>query len=293
MPKAEMELLKFLFQSLPELNRTRIKQLLKYQCVSVGGKITTQFNHIVRPGEEVRIVSQKARPITPAARFNLEIVYEDDQVIVIHKPAGLLTVGSEKVRRETAIFALNDYLNKKTAAKTRQPPKYRKQVFVVHRLDRDVSGLLLFAKDEKSKLILQRNWDQFRKEYVAVVEGHLREKKGTCDSYLTENQFLKVFSGPRNAEAKRAVTHYEVLESGKKTDLLKIRLETGRKHQIRVHLADLKHPIVGDKLYGALTNPLKRIALHAYRLEFTHPLTRKRMEFSLPILPAFQALLSQ
>ena len=287
----EAKLLEFLFSSLAEIKKTKLKQFLKYRCISVNGRVTTQFDHPLASGDEIQIETSKVRALTPAAQFNLEIVYEDEDVIVINKPAGLLTIATEKIQRETAIFAVNDYLNKKAAARYRRRAEYRKRVFVVHRLDRDVSGLVLFAKNEEVKFKLQGNWDRFVKEYEAVVEGCPEKHKGTITSWLSENKFLKVFSGPETAESKKAVTHYEVMKPGKEFSLLKIRLETGRKHQIRVHLSDLGHPVAGDKTYGARSVLQGRIALHASRLEFDHPVTGKRFTVTSPLPSEFKRLL--
>ncbi|MBI4115369.1 MAG: RluA family pseudouridine synthase [Candidatus Omnitrophica bacterium] len=282
----EEALLAYLFTALPDTKKTVVKQRLKHGCVSVNGRIQTRFDHLLVPGDEIRIESSKSRAVTPALQFNIEIIYEDDCLLVINKPAGLLSIATEKIQRETAIYSVNDYLNKKAAAKSRRP-QFQKRVFIVHRLDRDVSGLLVLAKSEAVKLKLQENWDRFKKEYLAVVEGAPREPSGTCSSYLNENKFLRVFSSSRpvTPEAKKAVTHYEVLKSGEKYSLLKIRLETGRKHQIRVHLSDLGHPVAGDKNYNAWSNPIRRIALHAWRLEFKHPVTGKDLVFTCPLPP--------
>ena len=287
-------LLAYLFTILPEMKKTVVKQRLKHGCISVNGRIQTRFDHALLAGDEVRIETSPSRAVTAALQFNIEIVYEDDSLLVINKPAGLLTVATEKIQRETAIFSVNDYLNKKAAAQTRRP-EFRKRVFVVHRLDRDVSGLLILAKTEAVKLALQENWGRFKKEYLAVVEGLPRERAGTLSSYLYENKILKVLSSPRPGVpgAKRAVTHYEVLKPGENYSLLKVRLETGRKHQIRVHLADLGHPVAGDKDYGAKTDPAKRIALHAWRLEFKHPVTAKEMVLTSPLPPSMERVTSQ
>lgn len=274
-------LLPYLFRALPEAKRTVIKQGLKHGCVAVNGRVQTRFDHPLRPGDEVRIDPSPSRALTPSAQFNLEIVHDDDSIIVINKPAGLLTISTEKIRRETAIFTMNDYLNKKEAGK-RPSARLRKQVFIVHRLDRDVSGLLLLAKNEPVKLKLQHDWDQFKKEYLAVVEGAPEESSGTCTSYLAQNKILRVYSTPRpvTPDAKRAVTHYEVIKSGGPYSLVRVRLETGRKHQIRVHLAALGCPVAGDLIYGAKTRPAARILLHARRLEIKHPVTGKNLAFT-------------
>jgi len=284
-PGGTVPLLQYLFEVMPDTPKTRVRQWLKHGSVSVNGKITTQFDHPLDAGDEVGLAKEKMRAVTPALQFNLQIVHEDDSLLVIDKPAGLLTIGSEKVPRESAIYALNDYLNKKSAALKKGLVKKKKMVFVVHRIDRDVSGLVLFAKNEKTKFAMQEDWENVRKEYLAVVEGCPEKPRGTVESYLTENRILRVFSGPRTRESRKAVTHYEVLESGQGYSLLKIVLETGRKHQIRVHMADLGHPIAGDTDYGAKKSGLKRIALHAAVLEFDHPVTGRKCSFSSP-LPA-------
>lgn len=259
----EAGLLEFLFAALPDTKKTSVKQYLKHRCVSVNGRITTRFDHPVQSGDEVRIETSPGSARTPASALHLKIIFEDEDLLVIDKPAGLLTIATEKIRHETAIFAVNDYLNRKVQVSKCRRPESQKHVFVVHRLDRDVSGLLLFAKTEAVKRKLQENWDSFRKEYDAIVEGCPEKPSGTISSWLTENKFLRVSSGPRTPESKKAVTHYEVVKPGRKYSHLKIRLETGRKHQIRVHLSDLGHPVMGDKTYGAASSFAGRIALHA------------------------------
>ena len=198
----------------------------------------------------------------------MRIIYEDDALVVIEKPAGLLTIATDKVRDRTAYFMLNEHLRPK-----------RQRVFIVHRLDRDASGLLVFAKTEQAKRFLQDHWKDFEKTYFAIVEGAPEKKSGTISSFLRQNKFLKVYSGRRTEDSKFSVTHYKVVQAGFPHSLLEINLETGRKHQIRVHLADLGHPIAGDKRYGAKTNPAGRLALHASRLAFTHPVSGQRMVF--------------
>jgi len=205
----------------------------------------------------------------------LEVLAEDDSVIVINKPAGLLTMATDREKTKTAYAMLRAYLNNK-----RRPEK----VFIVHRLDREASGLVVFAKSAESKERLQ---DQFKdhsagRRYVAVVEGRVTEDAFTVQSYLAENAAYRVYSTHNQREGKLAVTHIRVLKRSAKTSLVEVRLETGRKHQIRVHLAERGHPIVGDKAYGSEVNSFRRLALHGVQLDFKHPATGKATSFRSP-----------
>jgi 23S rRNA pseudouridine1911/1915/1917 synthase len=194
----------------------------------------------------------------------LEVLAEDDSIIVINKPAGLLTMATETEKTRTAYAVLRAYLNHK-----KRPEK----LFIVHRLDREASGLVVFAKSPESKERLQ---DQFKdhsagRRYVAVVEGRVKEDAFTVRTYLAENAAYRVYSTPNRKLGRPAVTHVKVLKRNSKTTLVEVGLETGRKHQIRVHLAEIGHPIVGDKAYGSRSNPIRRLALHAAQLDFRHP----------------------
>jgi len=203
------------------------------------------------------------------------VVFEDDQVIVVDKPAGLLTMATDTERVRTV------YADLRAIAARKRPPE---KVFIVHRLDREASGLLVFAKTIEAKTLLQ---DQFKdhsagRVYTALVEGRVRKKEFTIRSSLAENAAFRVYV-PKNPKAgKPAVTHVRVLKESPKTTLLEIRLETGRKHQIRVHLATAGHPIVGDKNYGGKSHPMGRLALHGSQLQFRHPRTRQLMHFDSP-----------
>ncbi|HET9217960.1 MAG TPA: RNA pseudouridine synthase [Terriglobia bacterium] len=202
----------------------------------------------------------------------IEVVAEDDSIIVINKPAGLLTIATDKEKVKTAYAMLRAYLNSK-----QRPEK----VFIVHRLDREASGLIVFAKSIESKERLQ---DQFKdhsagRSYIAVVEGRVKEDQFTVRSYLAENAAYRVYTTDNKKRGKLAVTHVKVLKRNSKRSLIEVRLETGRKHQIRVQLADRGHPIVGDKDYGSVSNPFRRLALHGERLEFIHPATGERKTY--------------
>lgn len=213
----------------------------------------------------------------------LEVIYEDDSVVVISKPAGLLTMATATEKTRTAYAILRAHLNNR-----KRPEK----VFIVHRLDREASGLVVFAKTPESKERLQ---DQFKdhsagRRYVCVVEGRVKADAFTIRSYLAENAAYRVYSTRNEKIGKLAVTHAKVLKRSSKTTFLEVQLETGRKHQIRVHLAERGHPIVGDQAYGSRSNPIRRLALHGVRLEFKHPVSGRPMTFRSPSPKAFDAL---
>jgi RluA family pseudouridine synthase len=200
------------------------------------------------------------------------IIYEDKDLLVVNKPAGLLTMGTDKEKVHTLYYSLTDYVRKGSA-------KSRNRIFIVHRLDREVSGVVLFAKTEAAKYYLQDQWDATEKTYLAVVHGELEQKEGTITSYLTENSALVVHATRDTRNGKLSQTAYKVLRETRLYSLLEIRLLTGRKHQIRVHLADEGHPIVGDKKYGKADRDQKRMALHAVSISFTHPHNGRPMTF--------------
>ena len=214
---------------------------------------------------------------------HLELVFEDESVVVVDKPAGLLTMATETERSHTAYAALRAYANNK---------KNAEKIFIVHRLDREASGLLVFAKTVEAKERLQ---DQFKdhsagRRYVAVVEGKVTPDDFTVRSYLAENAAFRVYSTRKRGQGKLAVTHVRVVKRNPKTTIVEVRLETGRKHQIRVHLAERGHPVVGDKAYGGRSNPIRRLALHAVHLAFRHPVTGKPMQFESRYPKSFNAL---
>lgn len=273
------DLLEILLQKLSNQSRNNVKSLLVHGQVLVDGKVVTQYNHPLRKGQTVRI----ARSVDRCHTDPLDILYEDHELIVINKPAGLLTIATNEEKEKTAYHFVTDYVR-------RRSPKAR--IFIVHRLDRDTSGVILFAKNEKFKLALQENWSGLvqARGYLAVVEGHLNEKTGTVHSWLKETKTLLMYSSHKAGDGLEAITNYSVLREAKDYSLLQIALETGRKNQIRVHMKDLGHPIAGDPKYGATSNPLKRLGLHAYLLEFTHPNTRKSMRFETDLPKEFKKL---
>ncbi|MBI4970496.1 MAG: RluA family pseudouridine synthase [Candidatus Omnitrophica bacterium] len=266
------QLLAFLLTSFPHLGRNKVKSFLKYNSVSVNGRIATRHDHPLHTGDQVSVKTNTTQPSEKEFLKSLvNIVYEDDTLIVINKPSGLLTVATEKIKNDTAIHLVNEYLNSGSGRR-------EKKIFVVHRLDQGASGLLVFAKTHEAKHELQNHWDQTEKHYYAVVEGKPQEETGTVISYLQENSRMKVYSTTRGG-AKHSVTRYKLVKSNGQFSLLDIHLQTGRKHQIRVHMADIGTPIIGDDRYGAKTNPAGRLGLHSYSLSIIHPVTKKRMEF--------------
>ncbi|WP_041278105.1 RluA family pseudouridine synthase [Desulfotalea psychrophila] len=227
---------------------------------------------------------KEQRPSKKHQPRGLPILHEDKDIIVVVKPTGLLTIGTDREKSRTAHYLLNDYVRKGN-------PKSSNRVYVVHRLDQDTSGLLIFAKSEEAKKFLQKDWENTEKHYLAIVCGKLKEKEGTISSYLTENKAYKVYSTPDSTKGKLSKTAYKVIKEGKEVSLIDIHLLTGRKHQIRVHFAENGHPVAGDKKYGTGTSGLKRLALHARSISFTHPYSHKIMTFDTGLPEDFTRLL--
>jgi len=204
--------------------------------------------------------------------FGIKIIHEDDDILVVDKPSGLLTMGTGKEKSRTAYFILTDYVRKGYA-------KSRKRIFIVHRLDREASGILVLAKNIKAKQRLQEAWDKTEKKYLSVVHGRLKKMEGTISTYLAENKAHVVYSTPDTSKGKLSHTDYKTLKETKAFSLLEVDLLTGRKHQIRVHLSEIGHPIVGDRKYGKGNEGNLRLALHAKSLSFKHPSTGKLLTF--------------
>lgn len=273
-------LLPFLFTAWPEVKRTKVKQWLKFGSVRVNDTVVTRHDHALEAGDKVSILPVKAPP--PQAEDlpeGLTILHEDEDIIVIHKPAGLLTMATDTEKERTAYSFLTTYRrDSKHSGKAR--------VWIVHRLDRETSGVLLFAKTEEAKETLQTEWQSYEKRYLALVEGALPTSSGTFRDYLDESQPHRVFVRHGGGQdARLAVTHYRVLRHGMGRTLVELTLETGRRHQIRLQLAEAGCPVVGDTKYGAKSNPVRRVALHSAMLRIEHPVTGDSMTFESP-LPA-------
>ena len=259
------KLMEFIMKKMDGISRTKVKQYLSNGSVMVDGERTSKFDFDLQPGMTVEIGKPTAKE-----RFYskwLKVVYEDKYLVVIDKKEGLLTNSPTK-EQDTAQSILNQYF---TAS------QQRCRAHTIHRLDRDTSGLMLFAKDKKIAMSFEENWKEkvYDRRYVAVVEGRLEPREGTVESWLKDNKMFVTYSSPTDNGGKYAITHYQVLVSNNRYSLVDFHLETGRKNQIRVHAQDLGHPIVGDEKYGSTDNSLGRLCLHAYRLCFIHPVTGK------------------
>ncbi len=274
-------LLTSLIEAFPQKSRSLLKAVLRDQQVLVDDQAVTQFDHMLKAGQTLEVLWEKTSP--RHRPHGLKIVFEDEDLIVVEKPAGLLTVATDKEKRKTAYALLSDYV------KAENPDN---KIFIVHRIDRETSGLLLFAKNEAIKHKIQETWGSTIKEriYVAVVEGVVQREGGTITSFLNESKAFIVYSSQNPKNGQKAVTHYTTLKIGKDYSLLEIQLETGRKHQIRVHMQDIGHPVVGDTKYGSRQKPLGRLGLHARVLVFTHPATGRLCRFDTGIPPKFHRL---
>ena len=215
----------------------------------------------------------------------VSILYEDRDILVVDKKSGLLTVSNEKVRENTAYYLLNQYVRKGNQ-------KSRNRIFIVHRLDKDTSGVIVFAKNENAKRTLQEEWQEFKKTYYAVVHGTLLKKEGIITSYLAENRIHKMYSVDDPKKGKLARTGYKVLRESKKYSLLEIDLLTGRKNQIRVHFSERGCPVAGDKLYGKKEKGIKRLTLHAASITIIHPHTKEKMTFEAKVPAYFKTLVN-
>lgn len=275
----EMELLKFLFQAMPHRSRNSIKSILGRGQVKVDDYIVTQFDYLLYPGQKISILKNKAA-IREGSLIGLTVKYEDDDLIVVQKDAGLLSVASDKEKELTAHAQLMEYVRD-------AGPLNR--VFVVHRLDKDTSGVMMFAKNERTKRALQKSWQEMVKErsYMALVEGSVKKQDDYIKSWLLETKTRVVFSSFTKGDGLRSVTHYKKVQSNKNYSLLEVELETGRKNQIRVHMKDIGHSVVGDKKYGSTTNPIGRLGLHAKALSFIHPTTKEVMRFEVDTPASF------
>ena len=277
-------LLEFLLKTLSDNSRTTVKSILTHRQVAINRTPTTRYDAVVQPGDEVMINFEKGFKEFKHSR--LRIVYEDECIIVVDKGYGLLSMSTDRIKDNTAYHILSDYLKE-------QDPSAR--LFILHRLDRDTSGLMMFAKSQGIQEQMQRNWSNIvlERKYVAVVEGEPEKKEGEVRSYLAENAAFQVYTTNNPEEGQLAVTRYKVLKSNGRFSLVELNLQTGRKNQIRVHMKDIGHSIAGDRKYGAKGSPIGRLALHASKLRFVHPVTRQEMNFETVIPQKFIYLVAE
>ena len=266
-------LIEFLKKTFSNLSKNSVKSLLHNEKVFVNGNMTTKYNYELNIGNVVEIREKVAK--------NIDIIYEDKDIIVINKPSGLLTVATEKEKNKTAYHLVMEYLKKKNK---------NNRIFIIHRLDKDTSGIIMFAKNERAKHLYQDNWNDIVKKrcYYAVIDGKMQNKEGTIKSYLKENGNM-VYS-VKDRSGKLAITEYKILKERKNISLLDINLKTGRKNQIRVHMKENKTPILGDLKYGEKSKLINRLALHAYKLELINPVTKKLLTFEVNMPNEFKTL---
>lgn len=275
------ELMDFLMKKMAGISRTRVKALLTNRVVLVDNTIQTLYNYPLQPGMCVQISKEKHKH--EFRHPMLKILYEDAYIIVVEKKEGLLSVATERQKERTAQHILNEYVKRIHRGN---------RIYVVHRLDRETSGIMMYAKDEKTQHTLRDNWHDLVRDrrYVAIVAGDMEQDEGTVRSWLTDRK-LYVSSSPVDDGGKYSVTHYHTIKRANGFSLLELNLETGRKNQIRVHMQSLGHPVVGDERYGCEVNPLGRLALHAFKLCFYHPVTHEWMEFETLYPAPFKTLM--
>lgn len=277
------ELMAFLMKKVGG-SRTKIKELLSQRMVYVDKRITTQFNAPLRPGQLVQIANRRHKHDF-RSRW-VKIVYEDAFLLVVEKASGILTNAQPGSRQQTVKDILDEYVKRTNRAFS---------VHTVHRLDRDTSGLLMFAKRRDIQQTLIEHWKEIvtDRRYIAVCEGSMEKDAGTVSSWLQDNRMFVTYSSMTDNGGKYSVTHYMTRKRANGYSLVELKLDTGRKNQIRVHMQDLHNPVAGDPKYGAETDPIGRLCLHAFRLAFTHPVTNEPLRFETPIPQSFTDILKK
>jgi len=286
--KEQCELFGFLTATLKDQSRTTVKSLLTHQQVTVNHEVVRQFDAPLAVNDVVEVHWDKG--LTTLHHPKLKIVFEDKYLIVVEKAAGLLSIATAREREKTAYSILSDYVKQQSPGN---------KIFVVHRLDRETSGLLLFAKSPEIQQLMQENW-RFavsQRKYVAVLEGCLKTGdgtgKGTVTSYLWESKAYIVYASNNPEDGDKAVTHYKVLRSNDNYSLVEFNLDTGRKNQIRVQMNSIGYPVAGDLKYGGHKTRMNRMALHACALAFTHPITNEKMVFESKIPYEFEKMVGK
>ncbi|QXE02453.1 RluA family pseudouridine synthase [Terribacillus sp. DMT04] len=272
------ELLPFLIKVVNK-SRNSVKSILSRGQVAIDGRVSTQFNDKLQPGQKVTIRTDMVTEAPPMS--GITILHEDDAIIVIEKASGLLSIASDNEKSNTAYRQLSDYVKAQHSDN---------KIFVVHRLDRDTSGVMVFARSEEIKQKMQQEWTTTKERaYVALVEGSVSKPEGTITSWLKETSTHKMFSSKYENDGQKAITHYKVVQGNNNFTLMELSLDTGRKNQIRVHMHDIGHPIAGDRKYGAGDRSIKRLCLHARKLNFSHPVTGLALRFVTDIPNLFKS----
>ena len=279
--REEMILIDYLRKEFTKLSKNNIKSLLSKEMVTVNNSVQTRYDYLVKKGDKIVIRETKIK--VKRYQKDINIIYEDDDLLVINKPAGLLTIATNKEKEFTLYHFASNYIKEKNK---------NNKIFIIHRLDKETSGIVIFAKNQKTKNLFQNSWDRniLYRGYYAVVEGTLKNKEGTIKSYLTENSAYMVYSTTKD-NGKLAITNYKVIKENKKYSLLDINIKTGRKNQIRVHMMENGNVIVGDKKYGSNINTINRMALHAYKLELIDPRNNKKLVFKTSMPTIFNKLI--
>ena len=283
------ELLEFLLSKM-NTSRNNVKNILKSKMVLINGNVVTQYNYPLSKDDEVKIakkpVLEPPKKVEPnkkkrKEKDRIEIIFENEDFIAINKPYSMLSVQSDK-DRESAYYYVSEYL--KDESKTRR-------AYQLHRIDKETSGVLVFTKNIKLHSMLKLNWNDYvtLREYYAIIEGKLEDKEGTIKTYLKENSNNLMYVTKDNT-GQLAITHYEVIRSNNNYSLLRVWIDSGRKNQIRVHMAYLGHPIIGDDKYGHKVSPIGRLGLHASKLSFKHPITGEEMTFTAQVPNIFYTL---
>ncbi len=274
------ELMEFMLKQMSGISKNRVKNLLTGHAVTVDRKLITQYNYMLNVGEMVRISRHKRS--TELINKYIKIIYEDKDIIVIEKQPGILSMASSP-NQFCVKTILDEYFRKR---------HFKCTAHVVHRLDRETSGLMIYAKSIEMEQILEHDWHDivYDRRYVAVLCGQMEQEGGTIHSWLKDNKAFITYSSPTENGGKEAITHYHLLQKNKDYSLVEMRLETGRKNQIRAHMKDLGFPVAGDTKYGNGRNPIGRLALHAYRLNFYHPRTGEPLTFETPFPTSFKKL---
>jgi 23S rRNA pseudouridine1911/1915/1917 synthase len=277
-----IDLMEYLIKCFPEKSRTSVKSLLTHKQILVNQNPVSKYNFQLKPGDTVTLFKGKAS--IGESLDGIKILFEDDYLIIIEKPAGLLTVSTKGEKERTAFHILSNYV------RNIDP---RKHLFVLHRLDRETSGVMMFAKDQKVQETMQNNWREMVQErtYTVIVEGKVLNSEGSISSHLIESKAMKIHSTQKEDKGQLAITYYRLKKQLKDYAMLEVTLETGRKNQIRVHMEEMGNPVAGDKKYGASTNPLHRLGLHASLIIFRHPVTKEIMRFESPLPKSFLRLI--